>query len=283
MLVDKPAGLTSHDVVARVRRALKTRAAGHTGTLDPFATGLLIVLVGRATRLARFVEGQPKQYLATARLGAQTATDDVTGEVIFSSPAGREVTEVRIREELAGFLGTHPQRPPQFSAKRVGGERSYRKARRGEAVELAEAMVTVHDIELVHYHPPDLCFRAVVSPGTYLRAIARDLGTRLGVGAHLTALRREAIGSISVEDAVAIDELGPDAVLSPETALRDLPHVALDQPAGEAVIHGRAVKDRAASGRRGSGEVVALLRDGELVAVARAEDGWLRPTVVLGP
>jgi tRNA pseudouridine55 synthase len=283
VLVDKPAGLTSHDVVARVRRALKTRAAGHTGTLDPFATGLLIVLVGRATRLARFVENQPKQYLATAQLGAQTSTDDVTGEVIFSSPAGREVAEVRIREELAGFLGTHPQRPPQFSAKRVGGERSYRKARRGETVELADAMVTVHDIELVHYHPPHLCFRAVVSPGTYLRAIARDLGTRLGVGAHLTALRREAIGSISVEDAVAINELGAHALLSPETALRDLPHVTLDQPAREAVIHGRAVKDRAASGRRGSGEVVALLRDGELVAVARAEDGWLRPTVVLGP
>jgi len=144
-------------------------------------------------------------------------------------------------------------------------------------------MVTVHGIELVHYRPPHLCFRAVVSPGTYLRAIARDLGTRLGVGAHLTALRREAIGSISVEDAVSIEEIGPHAVLSPETALRDLPHVSLDEPAGEAVIHGRAVKDRPDSGSRGSGEVVALLRAGELLAVARAEDGWLRPTVVLSP
>jgi len=281
VLVDKPAGLTSHDVVARVRRALRIRAAGHTGTLDPFATGLLIVLVGRATRLARFVESQPKQYLATARVGTQTNTDDLTGEVILSSPAGREVPEVRIREELAGFLGTHPQRPPQFSAKRVGGERSYRKARRGETVELADEMVTVHGIELVHYHPPDLCFRAVVSPGTYLRAIARDLGTRLGVGAHLTALRREAIGSISVEDAVSIEAIGHHSVLSPETVLRDFPHVILDGPAGDAVIHGRAVKDRTDSGKRGTGEVVALLREGELVAVARAEDGWLRPTVVL--
>jgi tRNA pseudouridine55 synthase len=279
--VDKPAGLTSHDVVARVRRALKARAAGHTGTLDPFATGLLIVLVGRATRLARFVESQPKQYLATARLGAQTTTDDLTGEVIFSSPAGGAVPEVRVREELAGLLGTRPQRPPQFSAKRVAGERSYRKARRGEMVELAESMVTVHDIELVHYRPPDLCFRAVVGPGTYLRAMARDLGTRLGVGAHLTALRREAIGSLLVENAVSIEQIGAEAVLSPESVLRDLPRVDLDEVAGEAVTHGRAVKDSDDPGKRETGESVALLRGGELLAVARSENGWLQPTVVL--
>ena len=281
--MDKPAGLTSHDVVARVRRVLKTRAAGHTGTLDPFATGLLIVLVGRATRLARFVENQPKQYLATARLGAQTTTDDLTGEVLFSSPTSSAVPEVRVREELAGLLGTRPQRPPQFSAKRVAGERSYRKARRGEMVELAETMVTVYDIELVHYSPPELCFRAVVGPGTYLRAMARDLGTRLGVGAHLTALRREAIGSMLVENAVSIEQIGAEAVLSPESVLRDLPRVDLDEVAVEAVSHGRAVKDRGDAGKRESGEPVALLRGGELVAVAQVADGWLQPTVVLRP
>jgi tRNA pseudouridine55 synthase len=281
VLVDKPVGLTSHDVVSRVRRALKVKTAGHTGTLDPFATGLLVVLIGRATRLARFVENQPKRYLATARLGAQTTTDDLTGEVVASFPAAAELPEVRVREELASFLGQGTQRPPIFSAKQVAGERSYRKARRGEAVELADISITVHDIELVHYRPPDVSFRAVVSPGTYLRALARDLGTQLGVGAHLTALRREAIGSLVVEDAVSIDELGPDAVLSARSVLRDLPSVNLDEQARHAVVHGRAVRDSGAAGQRGGGAAVALLERGELIAVAQADGGWLRPTVVL--
>jgi tRNA pseudouridine55 synthase len=280
--VDKPVGPTSHDVVHRVRRALKTRAAGHTGTLDPFASGLLVVLVGGATRLARFVEGQPKRYLATARLGIQTATDDLTGEIVARFPNSESVPEVRVREELATFLGQHPQRPPAFSAKWVAGERSYRKARRGEPVELAEVPVMVHDIELVDYSPPDLRFRAVVGSGTYIRALARDLGHQLGVGAHLTALRREAIGSLVVEDAVPLEQLGPAAVLSPQSVLRDLPSVDLDETARNAVVHGRAVRDSGEVGKRGSGEAVALLQSGELLAVARAEDGWLRPTVVLG-
>ena len=277
----KPVGPTSHDVVQRVRRALKTRAAGHTGTLDPFASGLLVVLVGRATRLARFVEGQPKRYLATARLGIQTATDDLTGDVIARFPHPESVPEVRLREELATFLGEHPQRPPAFSAKRVAGERSYRRARRGELMELAEVPVTVHDIELVEYRPPDLCFRAVVGSGTYVRALARDLGNHLGVGAHLTALRREAIGSLVVEDAVPLEQLGPAALLSPQSVLRDLPSVDLDETERKAVVHGRAVKDSGAAGQRAGGAVVALLGGGELIAVAQAEDGWLRPTVVL--
>ena len=279
--MDKPVGPTSHDVVQRVRRALKTRAAGHTGTLDPFASGLLVVLVGRATRLARFVEGQPKRYLATARLGIQTATDDLTGDVIARFPHPESVPEVRLREELATFLGQHPQRPPAFSAKRVAGERSYRRARRGELMELAEVPVTVHDIELVEYRPPNLCFRAVVGPGTYVRALARDLGNQLGVGAHLTALRREAIGSLVVEDAVQLEQLGPAALLSPQSVLRDLPSVDLDETERKAVVHGRAVKDSGAAGQRAGGAVVALMGGGELIAVAQTQDGWLRPTVVL--
>jgi len=281
LLVDKPAGLTSHDVVQRVRRKLKTRAVGHTGTLDPFATGLLVVLIGRATRLARFVEAQPKEYLATARLGIQTSTDDLTGSIVASSAEPVNVPETRVREELANFLGSGLQRPPLYSAKHVAGERSYRRARRGEAVELAEVGVTVYAIELVHYRPPELCFRAVVSPGTYLRAMARDLGARLGVGAHLTELRREAIGSLRVEDAVEVDRVSPEAVVPPQSVIRDLPSVNLDPQARQDVVHGRAVKDSGEVGKRGSGEAVALLESGEVIAVARAEDGWLRPTVVL--
>jgi tRNA pseudouridine55 synthase len=260
---------------------LGTRSAGHTGTLDPFATGLLVVLVGRATRLARFTAGQPKTYLATARLGARTDTDDLTGRTIETAVVGGEITEARVREELAAFLGTQPQRPPQFSAKSVAGERSYRRARRGETVELADVSVTVHWLELVEFQPPDVTFRATVSSGTYIRALGRDLGQRLGVGAHLTGLRREAIGSLNVEDAVAPDAVSPASIIPPQRLLRDLPAVELDETAHEAVMHGRAVADPRAARSDEDDSAVALLHAGELVAMARADSGWLRPEVVL--
>jgi tRNA pseudouridine55 synthase len=282
VLVDKPAGMTSHDVVQQVRRSFAIRAAGHTGTLDPFATGLLVVLVGRATRLARFVELESKTYLATARLGIRTSTDDLTGVPVAISETTPLPPEARVREALAGFQGTQLQRPPQYSAKHVGGERSYQKARRGEAVELAEVSVTVHRIELVRYEPPELTFRAAVSTGTYLRAIARDLGERLGVGAHLTQLRREAIGSLRVENAVMLEQVGPAALLPPHGLLQHLPRVDLDDAARQDVAHGRAVVDGREAGQQGSG-AVALLAGGELVAVARTDNGWLHPTVVLEP
>jgi tRNA pseudouridine55 synthase len=281
VLVDKPAGLSSHDVVQEVRRRLRIRAVGHTGTLDPFATGLLVLLLGRATRLARFVEMQSKQYLATARLGVQTATDDLTGEVIHAASVTDPVPERRVREELERFRGTQLQQPPQYSAKQVSGERSYRRARRGEPVKLAPVEITVHAIELLRYHPPELTFRAIVSAGTYLRAIARDLGTRLDLGAHLTALRREAIGSLSVTDAVSLDQVTPAVVIPPHSVLRDLPSIDVDETARRDVAHGRPVLDAREAGKRGSEEAVALVREGELIAVAKAETGWLRPTVVL--
>ncbi len=285
MLVDKPAAMTSHDVVQRVRRVLGTRAAGHTGTLDPFATGLLVVLVGRATRLARFVEGQSKTYLATARLGIRTDTDDLTGRVVETSESGGMLDEERVQETLAGFLGTQLQRPPQYSAKHVGGERSYQKARRGEAVELADVSVTVDRIEMVELLPPLVTFRVVVSAGTYVRAIARDLGERLGVGAHLASLRREAIGALRVEDAVPLDRLSSEALVPVRSILWDLPTVELDQAARDAVMHGRAVRGGGAAalgagGQRGGGMVV-LMAGNDLVAVARTEGEWLHPTVVL--
>lgn len=276
--MDKPAGVTSHDVVARVRRALGTRAAGHTGTLDPFATGLLVVLVGRATRLARFVEGQPKTYLARARLGRRTETDDPTGPVVGPVIERPALDEATLRQALAGLLGRQRQRPPAYSAKHVGGERSYRLARRGEAVRLPEVEVTVHRIELVAWRSPDLDFRATVSAGTYLRALARDLGERMAVGGHLIALRREAIGPLRVEDAVALEDLSLASVRPAYEVLRHLPAVSLDPEARTAVVHGRAVR----TGVAGVAGDVVLLAGGELVAVAREVDGWLRPAVVLG-
>jgi tRNA pseudouridine55 synthase len=275
--VDKPAGPTSHDVVQRVRRVLKTRAVGHTGTLDPFATGLLVMLIGRATRLARFVEAEAKTYLATARLGVATDTDDATGAALGPPADLSELTEARVGEALAGFVGEQRQRPPRYSAKHVDGERSYRLARRGVAVQPAETTVVVARIDLVEYAPPELIFRVTVSAGTYVRALARDLGERLGIGAHLTGLRRESIGALRVEDAVRLAEVDPSAVRPARAVLGHLPAVELDEPGRLAVSHGRAVP--ADADARGD---VALVHEGELVAVARAGDGWFRPSVVLG-
>jgi tRNA pseudouridine55 synthase len=198
-----------------------------------------------------------------------------------TSDAAGQLSEEQVAASLAGFLGTQPQRPPQYSAKHVGGERSYAKARRGELVELPEATVTVRRIEVVEFKAPLVTFRAEVSAGTYIRAIARDLGQRLGVGAHVTVLRREAIGSLRVEDAVPLDELSPAAIISARSVLGNLPTVELDQTERAAVVRGRAVEDSGAAGQRDSGMAVALLGDGELVAVARADNGWLYPSVVL--
>ncbi len=277
--MDKPAGLTSHDAVHRIRRVLGTRSVGHTGTLDPFATGLLVVLVGRATRLARFVEGQPKTYLATARLGVRTDTDDLTGAVVGGPIPTSGVSEAVVRTALAEFEGAQRQRPPSFSAKHVEGVRSYRLARQGRAVELPEVTVTVHRVEPIRFSGDEVTFRATVSAGTYLRAIARDLGERLGIGAHLVALRREAIGAITVDQAVPLADVSAGDLRPARAILGHLPAVDLDAAARRDVLHGRPV---AAAGQGGSGGEVALLWDGELVAVAREADGLLKPAVVLG-
>jgi tRNA pseudouridine55 synthase len=277
VLVDKPEGITSHAAVQRVRRALEIRSAGHTGTLDPFATGLLVVLLGRATRLARFVEAEAKSYRAVARLGVRTDTDDRTGTVLEERSV-EGLDPGAVREALARFVGPGRQRPPAYSAKHVAGERSYRLARRGEAVEPAEVAVMVHAVEWLSWTPPELEFRITVSAGTYIRAVARDLGAALGVGGHLRALRREAIGALRVDDAVPLEAVGPGAVRPPGAVLGHLPAVALD-PAGRLdAVHGRRVAASAGS----PGELARLMAGEELVAVGRREpEGW-QPVVVLG-
>jgi tRNA pseudouridine55 synthase len=258
---------------------LKERAVGHTGTLDPFASGLLVLLVGRGTRVARFVEQQSKTYLATARLGYRTTTDDLDGEAV-----GPQITQIAqmpamdgIEKALAEMVGPQLQQPPAYSAKKVAGERSYRMARRGDAVELAPVPVTVHRIELVDYAAPLVTFRAVVTAGTYLRAVARDLGERLGTGAHLVALRREAIGGLKVEDAIEADAISADRLLPLRAVLTHMPAVELDATDRVAVSHGRAI-NAAAPGS----DPVLLVQGSELVAVARFADQRLHPVVVLG-
>ncbi len=275
-LVAKPAGPTSHDVVDAVRRALGERRVGHLGTLDPFAAGLLVVVVGRATRLAPFAAGWTKSYEGVVRLGATTTTDDATGAVLATDDSWREVTAEQVTRALARLRGVREQRPPAYSALKVAGERSYRRARRGEAVSLAPRPVEVHELELAELAPPDVRFRATVSAGTYLRSLARDLGEALGCGAHLAALTRTRAGPFRLADAVAPDAVRADALRDPAALVGDLPRRELDGDERSAVVHGRPLKVE--SGERGT---VALFAGGGLVAVADVEGDLLKPRVVV--
>lgn len=250
---------------------------GHAGTLDPFATGLLVVLVGKATRLARFVESERKTYRATVRFGVATDTDDGTGaEVARVTP---DVWPGRAAIEAAAhaMLGTRLQRPPAYSAKHVDGRRAYDLARRGETVELVPVPVTIERLDVVGWTPPDLELEAVVGKGTYLRAIARDLGEALGLPAHCAALRRTTIGPHDVAEAIAPQAVTAAAVRTPAAMVSHLPRVLLDDAARRDVGFGRAV---ARAGDM-TGPVALVGEDGMLVAIAEAHDARWQPVVVL--
>ncbi len=291
LLVDKAGERTSHDVVARARRALDTRRIGHTGTLDPFATGLLLLCVGPATRLTEYFHRLRKRYDATLRLGVETRTHDLEGDVRARSEAWRGLGREAVEAALAGRVGAQEQRPPSFSAKRVEGRRAHRLARGGEAPSLAPVPVRIHRLELVAFEPPELTLRADVSTGTYVRALARDLGRDLGCGAHLTALRRTAIGPFRVEDALeesVLEQAGwgdrrvRASWRSPAEAVAWLPVRELNEEEDRRVRHGAAVADPTAGSASAAGEPppVALLREGRLVAVAERRDGALQPRKV---
>ncbi len=220
VVLDKPTGPTSHDVVNVVRRVLRTRRVGHTGTLDPMATGVLPVCVGQATRLAQFYVESDKAYRAEARLGFATSTDDLSGEPM-GPPCGTQVSTESLREALLAFRGALDQVPPAFSAKRVDGVRAYERARSGEAVQVPTARVTVHSLELVSHEADRFVFDMVCSAGTYVRSVARDVGARLGVGAHLVALRRTQSGGFGLEEAVSLERLAAEgeALLLPLSRL----------------------------------------------------------------
>lgn len=280
LLVDKPEGPTSHEVVRQVRRTFGADAAGHTGTLDPFATGLLIVLLGRATRLARFVESDRKTYVATARLGFATSTDDRTGDALGPEVGVESLSPAAVETALATLRGPLLQRPPAFSAKKVTGRRSYVMARRGDAPELPPVSVTVHAIELLSLAGTTIEFRCTVSAGTYVRALARDLGEALGCGAHLTALRREAIGALQVRDAVPLAALTAETpLLPPQAVLPQLSEVRVDAAARRELGYGRVV----ASPGGVMGVVTLVGDDGALVAIGEAGPEVIRPVVVLEP
>lgn len=281
--VDKPVGPTSHDIVAAARRGLHTRRIGHTGTLDPFASGLMLLCIGRATRIAEYLSGMDKTYSATVRLGATTDTDDHTGTVTGSAESGH-VDYAAIEAALGRLRGSIMQVPPAYSAKKLEGERAYSAARAGRPLALKAVAVEVHELTILAFEPPDLRLHVRCSAGTYIRAIARDIGAGLGVGAHLTALRRVAVGRLGVDDALPVDDLGNSAavqrcIMSPARAIDTLRVMPLRDITAQEVVsirHGRVVA--APADLAGT---VALVNDGELIAIAEARGGAVRPRKVL--
>jgi tRNA pseudouridine55 synthase len=286
VVVDKPGGMTSHDVVARVRRLARTRRVGHGGTLDPMATGVLVLGVGRATRLLTYVIGADKSYDATVRLGQSTVTDDAEGDVVATANADA-VTDEAVRAGLARLTGEIDQVPSAVSAIKVDGRRSYARVRAGEAVALAPRRVTVYTMDVVAIRRSpgllDVDVSVACSSGTYIRAIARDLGEALGVGGHVTSLRRTAVGAITLAEALtlpALEKRAPDVVTTPLTAAADRFLARRDATAEEA----RALGHGAPLDVAGiAGPYAVFAPDGELVAVVVERDGRARPEVVFAP
>jgi tRNA pseudouridine55 synthase len=319
LIIDKPPGLTSHDVVAQVRHILQERRVGHTGTLDPFATGVLVTLVGRATRLAQFLSGLEKEYEAVIRLGYATDTGDITGKPIRDSndkdsrPAGepdsdpgQRWSKEQIEVALESLRGEIDQVPPMYSAKKQGGHKLYELARRGEEVERKPLRVCVYEFEAINPASKptaellkdnrdgtfDFEVRVACSAGTYIRTLAEDFGKRLGVGAHLAELRRTRVGDFAVQEAMTLDQLKLHfaeeslgrILYSPDQSLARLPAVDLSADDVRRVRHGLSVRVSEPAWR--DGERVRMRDEGgNLIAVSdfNAAEGSLHASVVIAP
>jgi len=280
-VVDKPAGWTSHDVVAKARGLLGTRKVGHSGTLDPDATGVLVLGVGRATRLLTFLSGLDKRYVGEVVLGTATTTLDASGEVTGTWDMAT-VGLADVRQAAAGLTGAIEQVPPMVSAKKVDGRRLYDLARAGVEVERAAVPVRVDVFSVGESVAPGVYpIDVTCSSGTYVRSLAADLGAALGGGAHLRALRRLAVGPYGLDEAVSLEELAPEGLLPPVEALRGRPSVTVDDELAALVRHGR-VLDRAGLGVAGDGPWAVLDGGGALLAVYEPHRGeTVKPAVVL--
>ncbi|HUQ31408.1 MAG TPA: tRNA pseudouridine(55) synthase TruB [Pyrinomonadaceae bacterium] len=315
LIIDKPAGLTSHDVVARVRRTLSEKRVGHTGTLDPFATGLMVVLVGRATRLAQFLNAAVKEYEAVVRFGYATDTGDLTGTRLESQEA-QNAEEVRVQEwsegeveaALAPLRGEIEQVPPMYSAKKIQGRKLYELARRGIEVERAPVRVTIHELEISRGNDApllrlnedgtaDLSIRVRCSAGTYIRTLAESIGERLKTRAHLASLRRTRAGDFRIETAMSLEDLKTkieegtpvtDFLLPMDAALSGLPFVHLTAIEAQKTLQGIAlpVRDATAEVKWQAGEPVRMRdQNGQLIAIGFYDEARvsLRPRVVFSP
>ena len=297
LIIDKPAGMTSHDVVSRVRRVLKTKSVGHTGTLDPFATGVLVLLIGKATRLARFVDKDVKQYEALVQFGSETDTGDNTGTGIAECGLPKQEISKRLRSVdwegvLAKFRGRIMQTPPMYSAKKVEGKKLYELARKGVKVVREPVAVRVHNLELLEQdiRSPEtaLRIRVACSAGTYIRTLAEDIGREVGTGAHLLELRRTAAGRFDLNDAIALENLEnhetPASVLRPITDIVDgLPAITLAPDRVDKTMNG--LPTRVSLNGLPEGAFVQML-DGDkvLIAIGAYDEAekTVKPKIVLG-
>jgi tRNA pseudouridine55 synthase len=306
LIVDKPAGMTSHDVVARVRKAIGERRVGHTGTLDPFATGVLVILVGRATRLAQYLSGAEKEYEAVIRLGFATDTGDLTGARIETENQAKAQSPQSFRKEeieaaLASLRGEIQQTPPMYSAKKIAGRKLYELARRGEEVERKPVRVVISEFEIIERNGTrpaetgdgnhDLTVRVVCSAGTYIRTLAEDFGKLLGLGAHLASLRRTRAGRFTAAQAHRLGSLDEpstaiDSILiSPDAAVAHLPAIRLDAEDVARALHGVDLLLEEVAAASWPHQQAVRMRDGDgnLVAVGNfdRERKTLHPSVVI--
>src|SRR5438876_2950939 len=299
LIIDKPAGLTSHDVVARVRNIISERQVGHTGTLDPFATGVLVILVGRVTRLAQFLSGAEKEYEAIIRLGYATDTGDATGGSISETKRCAEVPRGAIEAAFASVRGEIEQTPPMYSAKKVAGRKLYELARRGQEIERKPVRVTIskfesmsHDDGLLQENDDGTCdlkVRVVCSAGTYVRTLAEDFGKRLGIGAHLAELRRTRAGDFKIDDAIKLEQLNEfvrsnsieQILISPDTMLSHLPTVQLNADDVRRTLHG--IDMQMEDSEWPGGQPVRISFGSELIAVGTYDRNRniVHPTVVI--
>jgi tRNA pseudouridine55 synthase len=284
VVVDKPAGVTSHDVVGRCRRIFGTRKVGHAGTLDPMATGVLVVGIERATKILGLLTATDKSYAATIRLGQATSTEDAEGEVLQTVSA-HDVTDAQIGEAVAALRGSIEQIPSAVSAIKVAGKRAYKLAREGHAVELAARSVRIDRFDVLAIRHQDRLVDVDVAvdctSGTYIRALARDVGAALGVGGHLTALRRTRVGRFGLDQARTLDELAEHPGLSyslDEACLRSFPRRDLSEQETEDTRHGRPLKPAGVEG-----VYAATAPDGQVIALLTDHPDRTRSVVVLRP
>lgn len=286
LVVDKPVGVTSHDVVKVIRKGTDIRRVGHTGTLDPRASGVLVVLIGPAVRLSEYLSASDKRYQAIIKFGIATDTYDTEGKQVGETKSVDHITEQDIHQLLRDYEGKIQQYPPSHSAAKVGGEKAYEKARRGEEVELEPREIDVYNLELLEWAPPEAVIDVYASSGTYVRSLANDLGNDLGVGAHLTGLRRTKNGQFTLRDAVRLREL-KDAFVAGDwykylipaaETLSDWHTVILDEDELERIKHGQRIPAEAGD----SGMARALSQQGDLIALLEAieEDQEWQPRKV---
>jgi tRNA pseudouridine55 synthase len=270
LVVDKPVGLTSHDVVQIVRKGTNIRRAGHTGTLDPRASGVLVILVGPAVRLSEYVSASDKRYQAVIRLGATTDTYDADGRILATQPVDK-LNETQFEEALQSFVGEIEQVPPPYSAVKIKGRKAYEMAREGEEIDLSPRRIKVYNLELLEWAPPEAVIDVYCSSGTYVRSLAHDLGEKLGVGAHLIGLRRTKSGRFTLRDAVPLRRLREafddgnwyQYLIPAAEALSDWPAIELEHEQVDAIRHGHRIPAQEGA----EGMVRGVSEQGELVAL----------------